>query len=342
MTTGPTHEMAVPARARQYNTISGWASVLSLCMACLFPGNVLAQDAYPSKPIRLLVGASAGGGSDLLARILAERWSQSVGQPVIVENRPGAANTLAGAAVAKAPADGYTLLLATNTGQSIAPAMIKLPFDPNKDLQPIGMVIEVPQLLIVGPKEKARGMAELISEIKARPQAFNYASSGVGSTQHLAGAVLAIAADLKMSHVPYKGSSAAYPDLISGQVQLMIDTSSSAIAHIRTGKLRALAITTPTRSQQFPDVPTMREAGYPEVDITTWYGLYAPTGTPKPILDSLYRELQKALGDPATRERLRSMGGEIPSLSRQQFVELNRAEADRYGKLVRALGVKAD
>ncbi len=329
-------------RPRRGDRAYHWFARLSLSIACLLPMGASAQPAYPSQPVRVMVGASAGGGSDLLARILAERWSQTLGQPVIVENRPGAANTLASAAVARAAPDGYTLLLATNTGQSIAPLLLKLPFDPLKDLQPIGMAMVVPHLLLVGPRQKAASAAELIARIKARPGDYNYASAGIGSTQHVAGEVLSQAAGVKMSHVPYKGSSAAFPDLISGQVQLIVDTTSSALPQVQAGTLRALAITTATRSPLFPDVPTMREIGYPSVDITTWYGIYAPAGTPASILDRLHQELQAALDDPATRARLEAMGGEIPAMTRRQFTDMNHAEAKRYRALLNAAGIRPE
>ena len=297
---------------------------------------------YPAKPVRILVGATAGGGTDILARMLAEKFGESLKQSFIVENKPGAANTLAAAEAAKSAPDGYTLLLATNTGQAIAPHMLKLAFDPLKDLQPVGLVVTVPQVLLVGPNESARNVAELVAAIKAKPAAYNYGSSGVGSTQHIAGEALNQAAGTEARHVPYKGSSAAHIDLIGGQLQFMIDTTSSAMGQIKAGKLRPLAVTTAARSSQLPEVPTMQEAGYPSVSVTTWYGLYATGGTPKAVIDRLHTELQRVLKLPDVQERLRGLGGEASTLTLEQFADLNRAEFDRYGKLVKSANIKAE
>ena len=328
--------IALPSRRKALR----WASC-QLAAACLAPTLAMAQERYPSRPVRILVGASAGGGTDILARMLADHWTQSTKQPFVVENRPGAANTLAASLVAKSQPDGHALLLATNTGQAIAPLLLNLPFDPIRDLEAIGLVMVVPHLLLVGPGQPARDAAQLIAAIKARPTGYNYASSGIGSTQHLAGEVLGLAMGAAMSHVPYKGSSAAYPDLISGQVQLMIDTTSSAIAHVQSGRLRALATTAAQRLPQLPDVPTMAEIGYPSVDITTWYGLYAPAATPAAVLDFLHEELHRALADPVILQRLQAMGGAVSGMPRQAFADMNRSEAERYRRLVQATGIKA-
>ncbi len=323
-------------------TLAQRLTLALLLAATLGAPAVQAQAAYPTKPVRILVGATAGGGTDILARLLAEKFGESMKQTFIVENKPGAANTLAAAEAAKASPDGHTLLLATNTGQAIAPHMLRLSFDPLKDLQPIGLVVTVPQVLLVGDKEKARSVAELVAAMKARPDAYNYASSGVGSTQHIAGEALNIAAGTQARHVPYKGSSAAHIDVIGGQVQFMIDTTSSSMAQIKAGKLRALAVTTATRSPQLPEVPTMAEAGHPSVGITTWYGLYATGGTPRAVADKLAAELQRVLKLPDVQERLRALGGDASALSIEQFAEMNRSEHERYGKLVRAAGIKAE
>ncbi len=317
---------------------------LTLALTALLALGPLAAQAqtYPAKPVRILVGATAGGGTDILARLLAEKIGESFKQSFIVENKPGAANTLAAAEAAKSTPDGHTLLLATNTGQAIAPHMLKLAFDPLKDLQPVGLVVTVPQVLLVGPNEGARNLAELVAAIKAKPAAYNYGSSGVGSTQHIAGEALNQAAGTEAKHVPYKGSSAAHIDLIGGQLQFMIDTTSSAMGQIKAGKLRPLAVTTATRSSQLPEVPTMQEAGYPSVSVTTWYGLYATGGTPKAVVDRLHAELQRVLKLPDVQERLRGLGGEPSTLTLVQFTDLNRAEFERYGKLVKSANIKAE
>ena len=313
-------------------------SLLSaLCVTTAF-----AQD-YPSaKPVRIMVGASAGGGTDILARLLADKFGQSMKQSFVVENRPGAANTLAADATAKAPRDGYTLLVATNTGQAIAPHLLKLAYDPMKDLQPIGMVVVVPHLLLVGPNEAARDIRALVAAMKSKPAGYSYASSGIGSTQHIAGEALNMAAGTKALHIPYKGSSAAHTDLISGQVQIMLDTTSSSMALVKAGKLRPLAITTANRSPELPDVPTMREIGFPAVEISTWYGLYTTAGTPKVVVDKLSAELKKTLQLPDVQQRLTALGGSSIDMTTQQFTEFNINEFNRFGKIVKEANIKAE
>ena len=313
-------------------------SLLSaLCVTTAF-----AQD-YPSaKPVRIMVGASAGGGTDILARLLADKFGQSMKQSFVVENRPGAANTVAADATAKAPKDGYTLLVATNTGQAIAPHLLKLAYDPMKDLQPIGMVVVVPHLLLVGPNEAARDIRALVAAMKSKPAGYSYASSGIGSTQHIAGEALNMAAGTKALHIPYKGSSAAHTDLISGQVQIMLDTTSSSMALVKAGKLRPLAITTANRSPELPDVPTMREIGFPAVEISTWYGLYTTAGTPKVVVDKLSAELKKTLQLPDVQQRLKALGGSSIDMTTQQFTEFNINEFNRFGKIVKEANIKAE
>ena len=298
--------------------------------------------AYPSRPVRLLVGASAGGGSDILARMLGEKLAQALRQPFLVDNKPGAANTLAAAEAARAHPDGHTLLLATNTGQAIAPHLMKLSFDPSRDLQPIAHVATVPQVLVVGAREKARTLAEFVAAMKANGAAYNYASAGIGSTQHIAGETLNLAAGTRANHIPYKGSSAAHVDLISGQVQFMIDTTSSAMAHIKSGKLRALAVTTPKRSPQLPDVPAMAEAGFPGVNIVTWYGVYAPAGTPRDVLARLHGEIHRVLQLADVRERLEQMGAQTAAMTMEQFAHMNGTEFENYGKVIKAAGIRSD
>jgi len=316
---------------------------LAIGIATLLTCSTAFAQNYPAvKPVRILVGASAGGGTDILARMLADKFGKSMKQSFLVENRPGAANTLAADVTAKAPKDGYTLLVATNTGQSIAPHLLKLAYDPMKDLQPIGMLVIVPQILVVGPSEKAKDAREFVEGMKTNPTHYSYASSGIGSTQHVAGEALNIVAGTKAVHIPYKGSSAAQTDLIGGQVQFMIDTTSSAMGQVKTGTLRALAVTSPKRLAELPEVPTMRELGMPGVEISTWYGLYTTAGTPKAVIDKLHAELKRTLKLPDVQERLRSLGGSSEDMTIQQFTDFNRMEFDRFGKLVKAANIKAE
>jgi tripartite-type tricarboxylate transporter receptor subunit TctC len=318
---------------------------IATCVAALLTfaaTTALGQDYPAAKPVRIMVGASAGGGTDILARMLADKFRLSMKQSFVVENKPGAANTLAADATAKAAKDGYTLLVATNTGQAIAPHLLKLAYDPLKDLQPIGMVVVVPHLLVVGPGEKARDAKELVAAIRANPTRYAYASAGIGSTQHVAGESLNLAAGTKAVHVPYKGSSAAHADLIGGQVQFMLDTTSSVLGQVKSGALRALAVTTPKRFAELPDVPTVRELGMPQLEIVTWYGLYTTAGTPRAVIDKLHAELQRTLKLADVQDRLRTLGGQPEDLSLQQFTDFSRSEFDRFGKLVKAASLKAE
>jgi tripartite-type tricarboxylate transporter receptor subunit TctC len=312
-----------------------------LAALALPPGTAVAQ-AWPSKPVRIMVGASAGGGTDVIARMLAERFGERLKQTFVVENRPGASNTIAADLTAKAPADGHTLLLATNTGQAIAPHILKLGFDPLTDLQPIGLVVVVPNVLLVNQSVAAANADELVKLMKQKPGSFRYASSGVGSTQHLAGEAFDLVAGTKSIHIPYKGSSQAHLDLIGGQVEMMFDTTSSSMPHIKSGKLKPLAVMSEKRSEQLPEVPTLAEAGYKGVEMTTWYGLYATAGTPRPVVEQLHDELKRALATPEVQAKLKGLGGEIGNLGIDEFATFNRADYDRFGKLIKDAGVKVE
>jgi len=314
-------------------------AVLALALVA---GLASAQSDFPTRTVRIMVGANAGGGTDIIARMLAEKFAESLKQPFVVENRPGASNTIAADLTAKAPADGYTLLVATNTGQAIAPHLIKLGYDPLKQLQPVGLIVVVPNVLVVGDKVAAKDVKELVAMAKAKPGELKYASSGVGSTQHIAGEAFDAAAGIKSIHVPYKGSSQAHIDILGGNVEMMFDTTSSAMPHIKSGRFRPLAVTSPARSAELPNVPTIAESGYPSAEMTTWYGLFVTGGTPKPIVDKLHAELARVLKLPDVQAKLRGLGGEPGALTIDQFAEMNKAEYERFGKLIRAANIKAE
>lgn len=301
-----------------------------------------AQTPFPNKPLRINVGASAGGGTDVIARLFAEKMGGPLGQSVIVDNKPGAANTIAADLTAKAPADGYTLLMATNSGQVIAPHLLKLSFDPLKQLTPVGMVVVVPHVLLVSATNPARNFNELLTEIKARPDAIRYASSGVGSVQHVAGEVFMAATGTRMTHIPYKGSSQAHQDILGGQVEIMLDTTSSAMALIKAGKFRPLAVTTPKRSAELPDVPTLAELGIRNADMSTWYAMYAPTGTPAPVMERLTREFNTALQLPEVQARLKGLAGEPSTLTRDQFIAMQTAEDQRFAAILKERNIRLD
>ncbi|HEY1225790.1 MAG TPA: tripartite tricarboxylate transporter substrate binding protein [Ramlibacter sp.] len=294
------------------------------------------------KAIRIMVGASPGGGTDILARMLADKLAPELRQAVVVENRPGASNTIAADITAHAPADGSTLLLATNTGQAIAPHLMKLKFDPLKDLQPVGLVAVMPNVLVVSSASPYRSVKDLVAAMQAAPGTLKYASSGIGSTQHVAGEAFALATGTKAVHIPYKGSTQAHVDIIGGDVTMMFDSTSSAMGQIRSGKFRPLAVMADKRSAELPDVPTMAEAGVRGADVQTWYGLYVTGGTPKATVDQLVAALGKTLRLPDVQARIRGLGGDVGTLNAEQFAEMNRQEYERFRKLVRDANIKGE
>jgi tripartite-type tricarboxylate transporter receptor subunit TctC len=298
--------------------------------------------AYPTKPVRLMVGANAGGGTDIIARMLAEKFAESFKGSFVVENRPGASNTIAADLTAKAAPDGHTMLVATNTGQAIAPHLIKLAFDPIKDLTPVGLIVTVPNVLVVGAQVPANNVAELVALMKAKPGDFKYASSGVGSTQHIAGEGFNLAAGVKSVHVPYRGSSQAHLDIIGGSVQIMFDTTSSAMGQIKAGKFKPLALTTPNRSPELPQVPTLAEAGVSGFEMSTWYGLFVTTGTPPDVVARLQGELARILKMPDIQAKLKGLGGEPGNLTPDQFAQYNRKEFERFGELIKRANIKLE
>jgi tripartite-type tricarboxylate transporter receptor subunit TctC len=307
-------------------------------MAC----NASAQAAYPTKPVRLMVGASAGGGTDIVARMLADKFAESMKGSYVVENKPGASNTIAADLTAKAPPDGHTLLVATNTGQAIAPHLLKLGFDPIKDLTPVGLVVSVPNVLVVGPAVPVTSVQELIALMKARPGALRYGSSGIGSTQHIAGEAFDVAAGVKAVHVPYKGSAQAHLDIIAGNIEMMFDTTSSAMGQIKAGKFKPLAVTSAKRSAELPDVPTLIEAGLVGFDMTTWYAVYVTAGSPPEIVAKLQAELARVVALPDVQARLRGLGGEPGGMTVEQFTKYNAQEYERFGRLIREAGIKPE
>jgi tripartite-type tricarboxylate transporter receptor subunit TctC len=313
--------------------------LLSIAMAV--PMAATAQ-AYPTKPVRLMVGANAGGGTDIIARMLAEKFAESFKGSFVVENRPGASNTIAADLTAKAAPDGHTMLVATNTGQAIAPHLIKLAFDPIKDLTPVGLIVTVPNVLVVGAQVPANNVAELVALMKAKPGDFKYASSGVGSTQHIAGEGFNLAAGVKSVHVPYRGSSQAHLDIIGGSVQIMFDTTSSAMGQIKAGKFKPLALTTPNRSPELPQVPTLAEAGVSGFEMSTWYGLFVTTGTPPDVVARLQGELARILKMPDIQAKLKGLGGEPGNLTPDQFAQYNRKEFERFGELIKRANIKLE
>ncbi len=315
--------------------------LIGLALAALLAPLATHAQEWPSRPLRILVGSSAGGGTDAMARAVADRLGPLLKQPVVVENRPGASNTLAADTTAKST-DGHTLLMGVVTAHAIAPHLLKLGYDNNKDLVPVAYVGAVPNVLVVTTGLPVQSVKELVALAKKEPGRINYASSGTGSTQHIAAETFKDAAGIDLTHVPYKGSSAALVDLVGGQVQMSFDTMPSVIGQIKNGKMRALAVTTPQRNPQLPQVPTMAEAGLPQVDITAWYGIYMPAATPKAVQQRVHDAVNQVLAMPETQARLGAVGAELKPMPQADFVALQNAEYQRYGQLIRKNNIRID
>ena len=315
--------------------------IFSGLAAVALSGIAFAQS-YPSKPITILVGSPAGGGTDIMARTLGEKFPEVLKQPAVVDNRPGASNTIAAQLTAQAAPDGYTLLLGNVSSHAIAPTLLKLRFDPIKDFVPIALVATVPNVLVVNPSVPAKNVKELVAAVKAKPGEFRCASSGNGSTQHMVCEAFKLATGAQIDHIPYKGSAQAATDLLGGQVEMNFDTLPSAIGYIRAGKVRPLAVTSAKRSAELPDVPTFAEAGIPGLEMATWYALYAPAKTPKDIVARLQAAVAAILKMPDVRKRLESVGGEVGTMTPEQFNDFARGEYERYAKLIKQANIKAE
>jgi len=302
-----------------------------------------AQDAYPSRTITIVNGFSAGGAVDTVARALAEKLSVSLGQSVVVESRPGAGSNLAATAVARSPADGYTLLLGTN-GLAINMALYASPgFDVEADLSPISMVGDIPAIIAAHPSFPASSIPELIAHAKANPGAISYATPGNGSLPHLAMALLAGKDKLDLRHVAYRGGHPAVTDTIGGHVPLVVVNALEAAPYILDNKLKGLGTTGPKRLQALPNLATVAEApGLASYAAETWWGLFAPAGTPQPVLERLEREVHKALADPALRKRMEDVGGSVKPSSRAELAAFVRSERAKWKEVVQATGLKAN
>ncbi len=308
----------------------------------LMPQRGFAQEAFPSKPITVLVGFAPGGGTDVIARQLGPRLSELLKQPVLVENRAGASGTIAAQAVTKAKPDGYTLLLGHVSSNAMVPAITpKLPYAA-KDFTPITLLGSVPQVVVVPAASPAKTLQEFIALAKAKPGAINYASSGRGTQQHFAAEMFELATGTSMTHVPYKGSGAALTDLIAGQVDVNFDTVPTVLQHIKSGKLRALAVTTRQRIATLPDVPTVEEAGVPGYEIGAWYMLMGPASLPPAVRDALAAATNKALQTPEVREKLVALGTEVAGGTPQQAQAYLTAEIAKWARVATEKKITAD
>ena len=315
--------------------------ILLIGLSCF--ATATAAQPYPGKPIRLMVPFPPGGSTDIVARIVAQKLAQQLGQGVVIENRGGAGGSLGTAVVAKAPADGYTLTVGTTSTHVVAPSVFqKLEYDPVKDFAPISLIAVTPYLLVVNPKVQAKTLKELVELMKSQPGKMNYASAGVGSTTHLAMEMLKGASQTYALHIPYNGNGPAGTAVIAGQVEILFGSLPAVLPHAKSGRVRALAVGTPKRSPSLPDVPTVSESGYPGFDASLWLAIMAPAGTPQPVIDRLHKEVVAAVADKATAESLDKNGAEPITSTPAELAAMIRDGVGKYAKVVKDAGVKPE
>jgi len=316
---------------------------LSVLVAGALPAAAIAQTPYPNKPVRLVVPFVAGGATDIVARLVAQKLSAVWGQSVVVENRGGAGGNIGAAEVAKASPDGYTILVTSGSIVTVNPHMYKtMPFDARKDLMPITNLASGPQVLVVNNSVPAKNLREFVALAKAKPGQMNFGSAGIGSQVHMAAESFVYAAGIDAQHIPYKGEAVAYTDLAGGQVQFMVGNIAGAAAHISAGRIRALGVTSLKRSPMLPDVPTLAEAGLAGFENTGWFGFMAPAGTPRPIIDRIHADTVKVLADAEVREKLSQQGMAAVGNTPQAFATEIAVELDRWGKVVAARNLSAN
>jgi tripartite-type tricarboxylate transporter receptor subunit TctC len=323
-----------------------WSSLARLLVGATALGLVTAganAQTYPSKSIRMVVPFPPGGTTDILARTIGQKMAEDWGQPVVIDNRPGAGGNIGSDLVAKAPPDGYTLLMGTISTHAINPSLYKkLPFDPARDFAPISRVGTLPNILIVHPSVPVKSVKELIELAKSKPGDLNFASSGVGTSLHLSGELFNSMAGVKLVHIPYKGSSPALADLLGGQVKIMFDNLPSALPHVKAGKLKPLAVTSTKRVAVLPELPTVSESGLPGFEVTSWFAVYAPAKTPKDIVTKLNGEIVKILRSADVKDKLAQLGVDAAPTTPEELATFAKAETEKWGKVVKATGASAD
>ena len=316
----------------------------ALCLSALPLGAAQARAqaaGWPTKPLRLLVGSAPGGGTDAMARAVADKLGPMLKQTVVVENKPGASNTLAADLAAKS-GDGHTMVMGVSTAHAIAPHLLKLSYDNDRDLTPVVFVGAVPNILVVNNEVPAKSVQDLVALLKRKPGEYNFASSGSGSTQHIAAELFKDATGVQMTHIPYRGSGPAMVDLMGGQVQIAFETASSVIPHIKSGKVRAMAVLSARRNAQLPDVPTMAEAGVPGVEMSAWYGIYMPSATSTAIQKRIHDDVNQILALPDTQARLQAIGADINPMSQEQFAQFHKAENQRYAGIIKKNNISVE
>jgi tripartite-type tricarboxylate transporter receptor subunit TctC len=315
----------------------------ALLLILLFSASQALAQAYPVKPVRIIIPYPPGGGNDTLGRLFAAKLGERMGQPFVVENRPGAGTMIGTEAAAKSAPDGYTILLSSIATHALSPNLYtRVPYDPIKDFAPITLLGIAPTVLVVNQDLPAKSLAELIALAKAKPGALAYASGGNGTPPHINGEVFKAVAGVDLLHVAYKGGGPALTDLIAGRVHAMLDTAASAMPHVRGGKLRALALSAAKRSPEYPDLPTFAEAGLPQYDTNAWYSMHAPAGTPQPVVRRLNSELVAILKDPDITARFKQLSTEPVGNSPEEFAAFVKSELEKYARVIKAAGIKLD
>ncbi len=316
---------------------------LAVCLVLSLSSWALADPAYPNKPIRLVVPYPPGGTVEVMARAIGEEITKAWDQPVVIDSKPGASGSIGSALVARAPADGYTLVFGTQSTHGTNSLLFKdVAYDPVKDFEPVTMVAAAPLLLVVNPKLPVNTAKELVAYIRKQPQGMNYASASTGGGGHLAGEMFGRAQGLQLVHVPYKGSGPARNDLIAGHVPFMFDNIASSLPAAQQGLLRALAVTSGARTGAAPDLPTMQEAGIDDVIIDTWYAIYAPAGTPRSIVQKLSAEVARILRLPSVAARFKGLGLDIVASTPDELASRMKTDLQRYGKIIREANIRAE
>lgn len=299
-----------------------------------------AAQAWPARPVKVVIGFPAGGPTDILGRIVADKLQASLGQPVVVDNKPGATGSIGAQQVAASPPDGYTLLITPSSTHAVSPNISKLPWDPQRDFTPVAMIGNVATLLLVHPGLPAKNLKELVAHAKSQPGRLNYATPGIGSNLHLGMEMLKLAAGIDVVHVPYKGIAPAQSDLIGGQVQLMLDNIVSAMPHVKAGKVRAIAVTTARRSALFPELPTVAEEGVPGYEVNAWAALLGPAGMPREIVNRLNAEVVRIVNSDEVRQRFASLGVEPFAMTADETGTFMRTERERWARVIRDANLK--
>jgi tripartite-type tricarboxylate transporter receptor subunit TctC len=325
-------------RAMRFHALAALFALIAICSAPL----AMAQAAYPSKPVRIIVPFPPGGATDIIARDIGERLSAALGQPFLVDNRAGASGNIGVEQAVRSPADGYTLVMGSAQTLTINPQLFKLSYAPQRDLAPIAVVASVPNVLIVSPNLPANNPLELAALAKSKPGKLNYGSSSIGGTPHLSGELFKSLTGSYIVHIPYRGSSPALQDLVSGQIDLMFDNLPAALPFIKSGRVKALAVTTTRRTPAAPDLPTMQEAGIKDFDSQGWFGLLAPANTPTAIIDRINTEVNRILASADFKERLQKVGADGIGGSVNDFRERMRSESERWGKVIKFANITVE